>query len=223
VIKHTEIGDAMKFLIIDDHPMLREGIAAQLRLLAADVLVLQAGDGQQGMAMAAEHERLDAALVDLDIGGQSGLLVVKALRRAYASLPVIVISGSESASDVRASIAAGARGYCPKSGSAESLLAAIRMVMSGQVYLPPLMLNATPTHTDRAGYGNAVGVGTRLTKRQIEVLRELCEGHPNKNIARRLGMEEKTVKTHVTAIFRTLGVVNRVQAAARARTGGLVN
>jgi DNA-binding NarL/FixJ family response regulator len=213
----------MKFLIIDDHPMLREGIAAQLRLLAADVLVLQAGDGQQGLAIAAEHERLDAALVDLDIGGHSGLLVVKALRRARPALPVIVISGSEEAADVRASIAAGAQGYCPKSGSAESLLAVVRMVMSGQTYLPPLMLNATPAHTDGVAAGVMAGSGPKLTQRQIEVLREICEGHPNKNIARRLGMEEKTVKTHVTAIFKSLGVVNRVQAAARARISGLVN
>jgi DNA-binding NarL/FixJ family response regulator len=213
----------MQFLVIDDHPMLREGIAAQLRLLNADVLVFQAGDHDQGMDIAAKQGYLDAALVDLDIGGQSGLLAVKSLRRAHPLLPVIVISGSERAADVRASIAAGAQGYCPKSGSSESLLAAVRMVMSGQIYLPPLMLHVSSTDAESSMSGNAAASAVKLTQRQLDVLRGICEGHPNKQIARQLGMEEKTVKTHVTAIFKTLGVVNRVQAAARARTEGLVS
>jgi DNA-binding NarL/FixJ family response regulator len=213
----------MQFLIIDDHPVLREGIAAQLRLLNSDVLVFQAGNLGLGMEIAAERRRLDVVLVDLDLGGQSGLLGVKALRQAYPLLPVIVISGSEKAADVRASIAAGAQGYCPKSGSPASLLAAVRMVMGGQIYLPPLMLTASPNDAEILIPSSTSKPVTKLTQRQLEVLRGICEGHPNKQIARQLGMEEKTVKTHVTAIFKSMGVVNRVQAAARARTAGLLS
>jgi DNA-binding NarL/FixJ family response regulator len=92
----------------------------------------------------------------------------------------------------------------------------VRVVLSGEVYLPPLMLNAesvpAPLDSD-----------TGMTARQLEVLHMLCEGRPNKDIARRLAMQEKTVKGHVTAIFRALGVVNRVQAVAAARAAGLIS
>lgn len=207
---------AMKFLIIDDHPLLREGVAAVLRQFSAEVEVLHAADGVQGLALTDVHRDLDAALVDLRMTGMSGIATVEQLRALRPALPVIVLSSSEDPIDVRRSLAAGALGYCPKSAGHATLLAAMRVVLSGEVYLPPLMLNAESVPAPL----NSV---TGLTARQLEVLHMLCEGRPNKDIARRLAMQEKTVKGHVTAIFRGLGVVNRLQAVAAARAVGLIS
>jgi DNA-binding NarL/FixJ family response regulator len=204
----------MKFLIIDDHPMLRQGVAAVLRDLEAGVTVLEADDGAAGLALAVQHADLACALVDLRLIGLSGLDTVAGLHRAHPALPLIMLSASEDPADVRAALAAGARGYCPKSAGHATMLAAVRLVLSGEIYVPPLMASATPALAEAPA---------SLTGRQLEVLRLVCEGRPNKDIARQLGMQEKTVKTHVTAIFRALGVVNRAQAVIAARKAGLLD
>jgi DNA-binding NarL/FixJ family response regulator len=204
----------MKFLIIDDHPMLRQGVAAVLRDLQAGVAVLEADDGAAALALASQHADLACALVDLRLVGLSGLETVSQLHQARPLLPVIMLSASEDPADVRAALAAGARGYCPKSAGHATLLAAVRLVLAGEIYLPPFMATAPAAPAEPPA---------PLTSRQLEVLRLLCEGRPNKDIARHLGMQEKTVKTHVTAIFRSLGVVSRAQAAIAARKAGLVD
>lgn len=204
----------MKLLIVDDHPMVREGLAATLRQFAADVQVLQAADGTQALALTAAHADLRAAWVDLRMAGMGGITTVEQLRRHHPALPVIVLSSSEDPDDVRRSLRAGARGYCPKSATSGTLLAALRLVLDGEVYVPPFMAQAAPASpaVDASG----------LTDRQREVLQLLCQGLTNKDIARALGMQEKTVKGHVSAIFRTLKVVHRLQAVQAAREAGLV-
>ena len=128
----------------------------------------------------------------------------------------------------RDDLAAGARGYCPKSAGHHTLLAALRLVMEGEVYVPPLMLAATagaaaaPQAAGGAGLPGLPNTAPRLTERQLDVLRLLCEGRPNKDISRQLDLSEKTTKAHVTAIFKVLGVVNRTQAVLAARAAGLV-
>ena len=228
----------MKFLLIDDHPLLREGVAAVLRQLDDAVEVVHAADGHDGLAQADAHPALDAVLVDLRMAGMDGLQTVAELHKRRPALPLVMLSSSEDPADVRAALAAGARGYCPKSAGHTTLLAALRLVLEGELYVPPLMLAAVaavlPAASGAAagalaGTGQPGGTGTalpasnqRLTERQLEVLRLLCEGRPNKDISRQLGLSEKTTKAHVTAIFRALGVVNRTQAVLAARAAGLV-
>ncbi len=204
----------MKFLIIDDHPMLRQGVAAVLRDLEPGVTVLEAPDGATGLALAAAHAGLDAVLLDLQLTGLSGMDTLARLAAAHSDLPVVMLSASEDPAAVRAALAAGARGYCPKSASHATMQAAVRLVLAGEIYVPPLMAGAAPS----APRGDA-----DLTARQREVLRLVCDGQPNKQIAHTLGMQEKTVKTHVTAIFRALKVINRAQAVIAARKAGLID
>ena len=212
----------MHFLLIDDHPFMREGVAAALRELQADAQLRHAVDGTQGLEWAeqaaATGAGFAAALVDLNLPGTSGLQVVESLRRRLPTLPVLVLSGSESPADVRQAMAAGASGYCPKSSSYTALVNALRLVMAGQIYLPPLMLHAAASeqHRDVADLTGA------LTRRQLEVLSLVANGEPNKSVARRLGLEEQTVKGHLSAIFKALGTVNRVQAIQAARAAGLL-
>jgi DNA-binding NarL/FixJ family response regulator len=153
--------------------------------------------------------------------GMDGLRALAEFGRARPELPVIVISASEDARDVKEALARGALGYVPKSASQNTLLSAIRLVLDGEVYVPPLMLGAL----DAVGASErrAASAGRQaLTERQIDVLRRLCDGQSNKAIALELGLSEKTVKAHVTGIFRALNVVNRTQAATIGRETGLI-
>lgn len=211
----------MKLLIVDDHAILREGLAAMLRQAGPDTEVLQAGDGAEGLRMADVHLDLDAVFLDLQMPGVDGMSAVPEFGRRRPELPVIVLSSSEDPQDVRRALALGALGYVPKSAPPQTLLSALQLVLSGNIYVPPLMINAAAAGT---GPGRVNGAGNRasLTERQREVLRLLSDGLSNKEIGRELGLSDKTVKAHITVIFRTLNVVNRTQAASAARSGKLL-
>ena len=206
----------MKLLIVDDHPIVREGLAAMLR--QADAEVLQAASAAQGFALAAAHADLDAVFLDLAMPGMGGIAAIREFGGQRPELPVIVLSSSENADDVRRALSAGALGYVPKSAPPQTLLSALQLVLSGNVYVPPLLLGE-----GRATDGpTASALPGRLTERQVEVLRLVCRGASNKQIARELALSDKTVKAHVTAIFRALNVVNRTQAATAAQAAGLL-
>ena len=197
----------MKLLIVDDHPMVRTGIAALLAQAEIDAVILQAHAAPMALDMAAKHPDIDAVMLDLSMPGMDGFTAIAAFQRSNPALPVIVLSSSEEPEHVRRALAMGARGYIPKSAPPGTVVAALRIVLSGEVYLPPLMLSEPM---------EAAGVD-RLTDRQSDVLALLSQGQSNKTIAASLGIAEKTVKAHVGAIFRALNVVNRTQAASQAR------
>ncbi|HEF5153602.1 two component LuxR family transcriptional regulator [Burkholderia multivorans] len=209
----------MKILIVDDHPVLRDGVEALLRRNDAALAVVQAASADDAMQMLDQHADIGAIVLDLKMRGTSGVDAIAALARARPALQIIVLSSSEDPRDVRAAFAHGALGYVPKSASPHTLLAAIVMVLNGERYVPPLLLDDGAPYTIEPTRHAA---GAPLTPRQIEVLRYLAEGVPNKVIADRLGLSEKTVKAHITAIFRTLHVLNRTQAAAAGRKAGLI-
>lgn len=203
----------MKLLLVDDHPLVRAGVVAALQSLGSPELILEAGDGIAAMDCLAQHPDVDAVLLDLRM---AGMALLEQLGRHHPLLPSLVLSSSEDPADVRRVLKAGARGYCPKSASPATLLAALTLVLGGEIYVPPLMAmapEAGPAEPNLSG----------LTPRQREVLQELCNSRSNKEIARELGMEEKTVKGHVSAIFKALGVVHRLQAVEAARAAGLVS
>ena len=206
----------MKILVVDDHPMFREGLTSVLRQWPAVSGVLQASNGELALELVAAQPDLAAAIVDLRMAGTGGLVVVAQVRRVRPELPVLVLSSSEEPDDVRRALAAGAAGYCPKSAAPATLLAALQLVLAGEVYVPPLMAQAPAAPT-------AAADGSGLTPRQREVLQQLCQGQTNKQIARILDMQEKTVKGHVSAIFKALNVVHRLQAVEAARNAGLVS
>jgi DNA-binding NarL/FixJ family response regulator len=212
----------MKILIVDDHAVLREGLAALLSLADPKPTIVHASTPREGFALVDEHPDLDVLLLDLIMPGINGVEALLEFGRRRPTLPIIVLSSSEDPADVRRALAAGALGYVPKSAGQRVLLSAIQLVLNGEVYVPLLMLgDAVSSPQDpRSQSGNHVD--NILTARQIEILTFLCEGQPNKSIARKLGVSEKTIKAHITAIFKCLRVVNRTQAAAAARKAGLV-
>lgn len=213
---------AMKLLIVDDHPVLREGLAALLAHAAPDTIVLQAGSAREALGLVEAHADIDVVVLDLVMPGMGGLSALAEFGKVRPDLPVIVLSSSEDPQDVRKALAQGALGYVPKSASQLALLSAIRLVLNGDLYVPPLilgdMVNIRQVRLQRRD-GSA---GSALTERQLEVLRRLSEGQPNKIIALDLDLSEKTVKAHITAIFKALNVVNRTQAASVGRDTGLI-
>jgi DNA-binding NarL/FixJ family response regulator len=200
----------MKLLVIDDHSIVREGLAALLRTFGPDTVVIGVEDGPQALEAAKRESGIDVAILDLALPGMNGVKVLEELSARWPALPVMVLSASEDPNYVRQTMALGALGYVPKSASPETLVAAIRFVLSGEIYVPTFMLNVASAATKETG-------APRLTPRQSQVLACLCQGLSNKGIARDLDMSEKTVKAHITTIFRVLGVSNRMQAVNRAR------
>jgi two-component system nitrate/nitrite response regulator NarL len=211
----------MKLLIVDDHAILREGLVALLRQFEQGADVLQASDAAEGLRLAEAHPDLNAVFLDLNMPDQSGMELIPVFAKRCPQVPVIVLSSSEDPRDVSLALKSGAFGYVPKSASPRNILSALRLVLSGEVYVPPLMLELAPSLAGESGQAMSEASG-RLTERQTEVLRQLCRGLSNKEISRALDLSEKTTKSHITAIFKALGVVNRTQAASAARRAGIV-
>jgi len=211
----------MKFVIVDDHPVVREGIAAILQRLDADTEILEAKDGSEGLLIAERHTDIKLILLGLEMPGSlKGFQLLLEFNRRHPRLPVIVLSSSENHWDVRNTIAAGALGYVPKSASPHVLISAIRLVLNGDLYVPPLIL-AISDQGPRT-FPAVAAPASVLTVRQIEILEFVSQGKTNKWIARHLGLSEKTIKAHLTAMFKALNVANRTEAAATARGAGLV-
>jgi two-component system nitrate/nitrite response regulator NarL len=211
----------MKLLVVDDHAILREGLAALLQQFEHGADVLQASDAAEGLRLAEANPDLDVIFLDLNMPEHSGRDAIPLFANRCPQLPLIVLSSSEDPNDVRLALKSGACGYVPKSASPQNILSALRLVLAGEIYVPPLMLDIDRTTADES-IRAAREVGERLTERQAEVLRQLCRGLSNKEISRALDLSEKTTKSHITAIFKALGVVNRTQAASAARHAGIV-
>lgn len=207
----------MKLLIVDDHPLFCDGLVAYLQHASPNCLVLQAHDRVEGLDALERNPDLDVAIVDLALPGTSGIDIIREFVERRPSLPVVVLSSSEDPSHVRLAFTSGARGYVPKSGSRQTVLAALELVLSGHCYVPEFMI-----WMGAPASGDSTRGTVRLTDRQLEVLQLLATGLSNKDIGHVLDVAEKTVKAHVTEVFRALGAVNRTQATTVARQRGLI-
>ena len=206
----------MEFLIVDDHAVVREGVAAVLRQGYSGVTILQAPDGEAALAAVGEHPDIDMVFLDLMLPGPGGMAALADLGDRHPGIPVMMLSSSEAPGDVRRALALGALGYVAKSANPATLLAAVNLVLAGEIYVPPFMAR------EGAGAGSTREGVEGLTARQVDVLKLIAEDIPNKEIAYRLGLSEKTVKAHATAVFRVLNVAGRAQAARAARDAGMI-
>jgi DNA-binding NarL/FixJ family response regulator len=196
----------MKVLLADDHPLMREAVRQVLLQLDPQLGLVEAGDYPSLFRQALRHADLDLALVDLNMPGLPGLQGIREFRSRFPAMPLVVLSASQSPLDIRSALDAGALGYIPKASTTAEMLSALRQVLGGQIF--------TPHWPDEAntGFFSNGAPAIHLTKRQLEVLRLMQQGCPNKVIARKLDLTEGTVKVHVAAIFGALGVRNRTEA-----------
>jgi len=226
----------MKVLLVDDHPLILAALQSVIQGLGDDVTVIGVDSADAARKTLARDADFDLVLLDLALGDADGFDVLAEFRTAYPALPVVVVSASDRASDVIRAIDLGAMGFVPKRSSNAELFEALRMVMSGSLYVPPNMLGlafrAPPPEGDTVPSVmrpvNEAPLGERarpephqelpslanvgLTPRQNEVLALLLQGLPNKLIARELNLSVETVKDHVAAVLRALGVSSRTQA-----------
>ncbi len=212
----------MRILLADDHSLFREGLLHVLKELGTDPDVVQAADYPSAIETAARNPDLDLALLDLNMPGMDPVVGVRTFRSRFPLLPVIVLSASESADDVKHALDSGVLGYIPKSSTASVMLSAIKLVLAGGVYLPSLLLGHDVHPGEAAAPARTTGPAQKsamrgLTERQMQVLALLTEGKPNKVIARTLDITEGTVKIHLVAIFQALGVKNRTEAVIAAQ------
>ena len=200
----------MKTLLADDHPLMREGVRQVLSQLEPSVEIIDAHDYPSLFAQTAAHADLDLAVVDLNMPGFVGMQGITQFRNRFPDIPLVVLSASESPHDIRSALEAGALGYIPKATSTAVMLAALRQVLSGDLYMPTCLGDGGLHTVAPVDFEDLQHSG--LTARQLEVARLLAQGCANKAIAGMLAMSESTVKVHIAAIFRAFKVTNRTEA-----------
>jgi DNA-binding NarL/FixJ family response regulator len=204
----------MKILFADDHVLFREGMLYVLQQLSDEVEILEAGDFQDALKLAAAHPELDMALLDLHMPGSAGVKSVSYFHQRYPHIPVVVVSGDDASGNMEKAMNYGAMGFVSKSSDAQVMLGALKLVLSGGVYVPPEIARRSAVVSKQHVYG--------LTPRQLEVLRLVYSGMSNKEIALQIHVAEGTVKIHVAAIFHALKVNRRIEAVRAAEQLGLV-
>lgn len=210
----------MKVLLIDDHPLILSALRTVIQGLGEHVHVATADSARAARDTLRQDPSHDLVLLDLQLGDADGFDLLADLRSLYPALPVVVVSASDRTSDVIRAIDMGAMGFVPKRASNETLVAALKQVMSGGVYVPPMTIgsDSQAPHTPAPnGMSDDLHAAIHLpqwglTPRQTDVLASLLKGHPNKLIARELNLSVETVKDHVAAVLRALGVSSRTQA-----------
>lgn len=206
----------MRILLADDHALMREGLRHVLRRLEGEVTVVETADCSQMLEVVEQQSDFDIALLDIAMPGMDGLDGLECLRERLPSTPIVMLSAAEDPKIVREAFRRGAQGFIPKSSTGDVMLSAMRLVLSGGVYLPPSLLRWSDSPADDPSLPNEIQHRTdgqlNLTQRQREVLTLIVTGKTNKEIARTLNMSETTVRTHATAIFKILNVTNRTQA-----------
>ena len=215
----------MKILVVDDHPLIRTAVRNVLTQVEADVEVHEAQDCPAALALVETHPDLTLVLLDLHLPGMGGLDALSILRERYPEIPAVVLSAADDRESVLQALDRGAMGFIPKSSPNAVMVSALRLVLSGGVYLPPEVLAAPVAQAADTPAVSAPRPATPgFTQRQAQVLALMVQGKPNKLICRELGLAERTVKVHITAILKALKVSNRTQAViATGRLGIRLN
>lgn len=206
-MKNTKI----RVFFVDDHPVLREGLAAIVNSQLDMAVAGEAGDGEEAVEL---HRSLkpDVTLMDLRLPRMDGVAAITAIRREFPEARIIVLSSYAGDEDIYRSLRAGARAYLLKDMLRKELIQAIRAVHRGERYVPQVVAAKL---TERSAHGN-------LTPRETEILTLIVDGRSNKEIAALIGASEGTVRIHVSNILQKLGVEDRTQAAVHAIQRGIV-
>ena len=198
------------FLIADDHPLFREALIGALRSQFSELSIAESDSLESTIQQIESHDDLDLVLLDLHMPGSGDLYGIIRIREDYPELPVAVISGSDQLDIISKVMGFGAMGFISKSSSSIQIAQAINNILEGDTWLPPGITNQIQAlSSDDIDLANRVA---QLTPQQYRVLYLLHEGLLNKQIAYELHVTEATIKAHITAIFKKLGINNRTQA-----------
>ena len=209
----------LKFLVVEDHPLVREGVCRLLLQFPQKVEIVEASDGDVALSILEQDDSFDLVLVDLAMPNLDGFALLDILRGRYPAIPVAVLSAYEDPPTVNRAIKNGASGFVSKSSSGEEILEALQDILDGQIVRPnkggkEARLGMLPERKVANGKVRPQEIG--LTERQAQVLALMIQGLPNREIGRQLGLTEGTVKVHATAVFKILGVNSRAEAMVAA-------
>lgn len=213
----------MRILVVDDHPLMAEAIKLALLALDRTAQIDSAASLSEAYATAERAPEPELVLFDLGLPDCAGLEGLQRFRQRFPALPVVVVSGTSDAASIVGALDLGAMGFIPKTSPPDVLIGAVRLVLSGGIYVPAEALKAgsgTPSDAGVQLPGDRA-VSPRLSPRQAQVLALLLKGLPNKLIARKLDISENTTKIHVSAVLHALGVSTRTQALIAAHQLGL--
>jgi two-component system, NarL family, response regulator len=205
------MADKLRLMLVDDHYLVRMGLASIIALEPDMTVCAEASTGEQAQALFRAH-RPDVTLMDLRLPGMSGTDTAQAIRAEYPEARIVMISTYVCDEEIYGALQAGAMAYLVKSVQREELMRAIRKAAAGQRHIPP---EVAARLADRVS-------GTQLSTREIEVLRFLVSGRRNREIASALDIAEGTVKLHVSSILSKLGATDRTEAVTRALQRGIV-
>ena len=204
--------ESIKIMIVDDHPVVREGLSRIIVSESGMEVIAEASTGAEALA---QYRKLrpDIVLLDMRMPEMTGLQTIEAIRKEFSNARIIILSTYDLEEDIYQSLQAGARGYILKDSPRNELLSSIRRVHAGERVIPP---NIATRLAERIG-------GNELTAREFEVLKLIVKGRSNKQIGDDLGISEGTVKSHVNNILDKLGVTDRTQAMSVALKRGIVH
>jgi DNA-binding NarL/FixJ family response regulator len=205
----TEAGQTVTVVVADDHPLIREALRHALAKAVASARVLEAASLPEALAFLEGESGVDLAILDLNMPGMNGFAGLAELRSSEPSLPVVIVSATADPEVIRRARELGAAGFIPKTLPLAAIAEAIRTILAGEIWLPDEL--QSPPNDEMAKRLRD------LTPQQLRVLAMISQGLPNKQIAYALSVGEPTVKAHVTAILRKLGVHSRTQAVIAAR------
>jgi len=206
----------IRILVIDDHPVVREGLVASLEDDAEFEVVGAAGSVEEALPVVGAR-RPEVILLDLELRGMDGLAAIPVLTAAYAGARILILTAYDTDERVLGAVRGGAKGYLLKGVTLDEIARAIRAVHAGEIYLDPRAATKVV-----AGLEPGRRASGTLSRREREVLRLIAGGQSNKQIARTLGITERTVKFHVTSVLNKLGAATRAQAVALAGQRGLL-
>lgn len=219
-------NSTVEVLIVDDHPLLREGLSTLFELEGGISVVGQASNGPEALRLSEELQP-DVMLLDINMPGMNGIEVAKISRERHPEIGILVLTIHDDESYVNEMIRNGAKGYLLKDAEPRQVVQAIKQVAKGESVYPTALMERVMDHYHEleVHYGNLQTAATLnelcLTNRELEILRYIVEGMSNKEIAATLFISEKTVKNHITSLLRKLEVEDRTQAAVFAVSHGL--
>jgi DNA-binding NarL/FixJ family response regulator len=207
----TNLPDRIRILIVDDHPLLREGVVSLVEKQPGMLIVAEASNGEEALQLFEQHIP-DITLMDLRLPGMDGIDAMTAILARFPNAKIIVLTTFSGDAQILRALKGGARGYLLKDTLRTELLDAIRTVNAGSRRIPPEIATQIAEH---AGY-------TKLTRREIEVLQLIAAGNSNKSLADKLSVSEETVKMHVKNILSKLGANDRTHAVTIAVKRGIM-
>lgn len=208
----------MKILIADDHALFRDGLALRLEQIAPDAIILQASNYAQIFKFIKSDSDIAIIILDIEMQDMPWLEALQDMRKLLPKTAIVVVSASEDGRTIRSVMSTGVKGYIPKRSDIKVFDNALKLILDGGTYVPPVLINNPPINNLST---KSTGLKT-LTNRQSQVLDLIAQGKSNKQIAYDMGVSESTVKLHINALLRSLHVSNRTQAVVTAQKLGII-